>query len=370
MKLFMEKIFLSTATSYFIALILVPVAIRVFKAINLLDNPDERKLHAKEIPSMGGIPIFIAVFTSLPIWLPFATLAASKYLLASCILIFLLGVRDDFIMLRARHKLIAQLTIGLIVIYFADIRFESLYGMLGIYDMPYSVSAIISLFTFIVITNSFNLIDGIDGLAGTIGILILGFLGFWFFLNGDQVISFLCLSTVGAIFAFLYFNWQPAKIFMGDTGSMFIGFLIAIFTVKFIDTNYSLPATSEIKYVSHIAIAVGLLSVPLFDTLRVFILRVSQGKSPMVPDRNHLHHRLLEVGFSHKKSTITLLLTNAVFTFAAILLQGFGNMVSLLILISAACVLNFILYRIHSKSRINDEQADEEGKQVFWSKSA
>ena len=369
MKLLMEKIFLSTATSYFIALILVPVAIRLFKAINLLDNPDERKLHAKEIPSMGGIPIFVAVFTSLPIWLPIATLASSKYLLASCILIFLLGVRDDFIMLRARHKLAAQIIIGLIVIYFADIRFESLYGIFGVYDIPYWASAVISLFTFIVITNSFNLIDGIDGLAGTIGIVILSFLGFWFFQSGEQVISFLCFSTVGAIFAFLYFNWQPAKIFMGDTGSMFIGFLIAIFTVKFIDLNYSLPAGSDIKYISHIAIAVGLLSVPLFDTLRVFILRVGQGKSPMVPDRNHLHHRLLEIGFSHRKATVSLLLTNVAFTVSAILLQSLGNMVALLILISAACTLNFVLFRVHKVKAIA-EQPEQEGKQVYLSKSA
>jgi len=133
----MEKIFLSTATSYFIALILVPVAIRIFKAINIVDNPDERKLHSKEVPSMGGIPIFIAVFTALPIWLPFSVLGGSKYLLAACLFIFLLGIRDDFVMLRARHKLIAQLVIGFIVIYFADIRFMSLYGILGMYDIPF-----------------------------------------------------------------------------------------------------------------------------------------------------------------------------------------------------------------------------------------
>ena len=185
----MEKIFLSTATSYFIALVLVPVAIKVFKAIDILDNPDDRKLHKTKTPSMGGIPIFMAVFIALPIWLPISVIASGKYLLAACILIFLLGVRDDFMALRARHKLVAQLVIGAIAIYFADIRFMSLYGIMGIYELPYWSSVLITLFTFVVITNSFNLIDGIDGLAGTIGILILGFLGTWFFQMGDQVIS-------------------------------------------------------------------------------------------------------------------------------------------------------------------------------------
>jgi len=228
----------------------------------------------------------------------------------------------------------------------------------------------IYLFTFIVITNAYNLIDGIDGLAGTVGILILGFLGFWFFQDGQQVISFMCFSTVGAIFAFLYFNWQPAKIFMGDTGSMFIGFLIAIFTVKFIDANYHMAPTSDIKYPSQISMAVGLLSFPLFDTLRVFILRVSKGKSPMVPDRNHLHHRLLEIGFSHKKSTIILLVTNMMFTILAVLMQGLGNLISMIILIGSACLLNFILFRIHKARQSATVVGEGDGKQIFWSKSA
>lgn len=369
----MEKIFLSTATSYFIALVLVPVSIKLFKAIDLLDDPNERKLHKEKTPSMGGIPIFIAVFIALPIWLPFAVLASGKYLLAACILIFLLGVRDDFDALRARHKLFAQLVIGAIVIYFADIRFMSLYGIMGIYDMPFWASALITMFTFVVITNSFNLIDGIDGLAGTVGILILGFLGFWFFQVGDQTISFLCFSMVGAMLAFLYFNWQPAKIFMGDTGSMFIGFTIAVLTVKFIDFNYSLPAASDLKYTSHIAMAVGLLSVPLFDTLRVFILRISKGQSPMVPDRNHLHHKLLDTGLSHRQATLILLSVNVAFTLAALILQPLGNMIAFTVILGAACVMNFVLFKIHQKSKTlarSTASREKDTKQIYLSKSA
>ena len=369
----MEKIFLSTATSYFIALVLVPVSIKIFKAIDLLDDPDDRKLHKEKTPSMGGIPIFMAVFIALPIWLPFSALASGKYLLASCILIFLLGVRDDFEALRARHKLIAQLVIGGIVIYFADIRFMSLYGIFGIYDLPFWASALITMFTFVVITNSFNLIDGIDGLAGTIGIVILGFLGFWFFQMGNQTVSFLCFSTVGAMMAFLYFNWQPARIFMGDTGSMFIGFTIAVLVVKFIDLNYALPQASNIKLPGHISMAVGLLSVPLFDTLRVFILRTSKGRSPMVPDRNHIHHRLLDIGLSHRQATLTLLSVNVIFTLAALWMQPLGNMTSLAILISTACIMNFVLFKMHQRSLVttnSTSQGHKESKQIYLSKSA
>ncbi|MGB3468993.1 MAG: MraY family glycosyltransferase [Cyclobacteriaceae bacterium] len=368
----MEKIVLSTATSYFIALILVPVAIKVLKSINVMDNPDdERKLHKQETPSMGGIAIFLAVFMALPIWLPISVLGGSKYLLAACFLMFLLGMRDDFIMLRARHKLIGQLVIGMIVIYFADIRFESLYGILGIETLPYWASVAISLFTFVVITNAYNLIDGIDGLAGSIGILVLGFLGFWFFQTGEQVISMVCLSTVGAIFAFLYFNWQPAKIFMGDTGSLFIGFLIAIFTVKFINSNYFLPASSDIKYISHITMAVGLLSIPLFDTLRVFIVRIVQGNSPMVPDRNHLHHRLLQMGLSHKKSTLVLLGANVFLTILAVLLQDLGNLYSFAILLTTVGILNFTLFKVYKfRTSLRATRARKAARQVYLSKSA
>ncbi len=369
----MERIFLSTATAYLIALILVPIAIRVFKSIDILDSPDDRKLHKTKTPSMGGIPIFVAVFISLPIWVPFSVLGSSKYLLASCIMIFLLGVRDDIIMLRARHKLIGQLIIGLIVIYFADIRFMSLYGVFGVYDLPYWASLVITLFTFIVITNAFNLIDGIDGLAGSIGIFVLGFLGLWFFQFGDEVVSFLCFSTAGAILAFLYFNWEPAKIFMGDTGSMFIGFIIAAITVKFIDTNYYLPVSNVIKIPSHISMAVGLLSLPLFDTIRVFVLRALKGKSPMTPDTNHLHHRLLEMGFSHKASTWVLLLSNISLTGVAFLTQSFGNLLSLFLVFSSALILNLLLLILHKKYRVTIDQKDDsnkKGKQIFLSKSA
>jgi len=370
----MERIFLSTVTSYLIALILVPVAIRLFKAIDILDSPDDRKLHKMKTPSMGGIPIFAAVFISLPIWVPFSILGSSKYLLASCILIFLLGVRDDIIVLRARHKLIGQLIIGFIVIYFADIRFMSLYGVLGIQDLPYWASIAITLFTFIVITNSFNLIDGIDGLAGSLGIIVLSFLGFWFYQNGDEVVSFLCFTTSGAILAFLYFNWEPAKIFMGDTGSMFIGFIIAAVVVKFIDMNNTLPIENPMKYGSNISIAIGLLSIPLFDTIRVFVLRAVKGKSPMAPDRNHIHHRLLEMGFTHKRSTWILICTNIANIILAVSTQRWGNFVSFMSILGLSFTLNYILSIYYKKAMLRIAVAEankkEKDNQIFLSKSA
>ena len=146
--------------------------------LNLLDTPDNRKLHSVETPSMGGIPIFIGIFIAAVIWMSFTGLVQYRYMLGGIFLMFLLGVRDDIVMLRARHKLVAQIAICSIVIIFGGIRFQSLYGIFGIDELPYWASYLVTLFTLIVITNSFNLIDGIDGLAGSLGIFAFSIYGF------------------------------------------------------------------------------------------------------------------------------------------------------------------------------------------------
>ncbi len=367
----MDKIFLISVTSFFVCLVVVPITIRIFRTINLLDAPDNRKLHTAETPSMGGIAIFTGVFVASLFWMSWVDITAYRYLIASVFLMFLLGVRDDIVMLRARHKLLAQIAICSIVIVFADIRFESFYGIFNIYEFPYWASYLITLFTLIVITNSYNLIDGIDGLAGAIATLVLGFYTFWFYSVGDIALSLICCAFVGAIMAFLYFNWQPSRIFMGDTGSMLIGFFLAIVSVYFINSNYYLSPTIPVKFPAHISIAVGLLIVPLFDTIRVFTIRISNKRSPMVPDRKHLHHLLIQLGLSHSSATLILLTTNVLFFALSFLLQPYGNSLSIIVLICLALGLSFLLKRIHTKYGVDEEkEVAEHRKQIFLSKSA
>ena len=284
---------------------------------------------------------------------------------------FILGVRDDIVMLRARHKLIAQIAIASIIILFADIRFTSFYGIFGIYELPFWASYLVTLFTLIVITNSFNLIDGIDGLAGSLGLIGLSFYGYWYYNIGDTTLSLLAFAFIGSILAFLYFNWEPSRIFMGDTGSMLIGFVLSVLTIKFIDMNYGLSASVSYKFPAHIAFPVGLLMVPLFDTIRVFTIRLMKKGSPMVPDRRHIHHLLIQLGFSHSKATIILIVTSLTFVALGYALQPIGNTYACLSLISLALILSLILTRVHRAHGLDQvEEAQQKSKQFYLPKSA
>ncbi|GAB5524364.1 MAG: MraY family glycosyltransferase [Roseivirga sp.] len=335
----MEHFFLLTGTAFLVTFFLFPVFIKLFKKKNMLDTPGGRKIHTVETPSMGGVPIFVGFVSAVSIWVPLEELAAIKYVLGALGIMFIIGFRDDLINLRAIQKLLGQVAAALIIITVCDIRFTSLYGLFGIYEIPDALSYTISLFTIIVITNAFNLIDGIDGLAGSVGLVSSMFFGVWFYLAGQEAYSFICFAILGSLLAFLQFNWAPSKVFMGDTGSLLIGFFLSIITIKFIEVNYVLPATETFKFVAFIGPAVAVLIVPLYDTLRVFIKRVMKGKSPMHPDRTHLHHILLRLGCTHAQATSILATVNVVFVLLALVLKDFSDAIVLPTLLVTALAL-------------------------------
>lgn len=334
----MESFFLLTGTAFLVTFFLFPVFIKLFKKRSLLDAPGGRKIHTVETPSMGGVPIFIGFVIAIFIWIPLEDLREIKYVLGALGIMFIIGFRDDLINLRAVQKLFGQVAAALIIITVCDIRIMSLYGLFGITVIPDAVSYVISLFTIIVITNSFNLIDGIDGLAGTVGLVSSMFFGVWFYLAGLESYSFICFALLGTILAFLQFNWAPSKVFMGDTGSLLIGFFLSIVTIKFIETNYALT-TEPYRFVAFIGPAVAVLIVPLYDTLRVFIKRVMKGKSPMHPDKTHLHHILLRLGCTHAQATAILATVNIIFVLLALVLKDFSDTIMLPAILVTALAL-------------------------------
>lgn len=335
----MEHFFLLTGTAFLVTFFLFPVFIKLFKKRNLLDSPGGRKIHTVETPSMGGVPIFVGFVSAVFIWVPLEELAGIKYVLGALGIMFIIGFRDDLINLRAIQKLLGQVAAALIIVTVCDIRFTSLYGLFGIYEIADALSYTISLFTIIVITNAFNLIDGIDGLAGSVGLVSSMFFGVWFYLAGQEAYSFICFAILGSLLAFLQFNWAPSKVFMGDTGSLLIGFFLSIITIKFIEVNYVLPATEPFKFVAFVGPAVAVLIVPLYDTLRVFIKRVMKGKSPMHPDRTHLHHILLRLGCTHAQATSILATVNVIFVLLALVLKEFSDAIVLPTLLVTALAL-------------------------------
>ena len=182
----------------------------------------------------------------------------------------------------------------------ADIRLTSLYGFFGIYEIPLWISYGISFFTILVLTNSFNLIDGLDGLAGSISLVTFMFLGWWFLEADLTSYSVFAFILVGSVLSFLVYNWHPAKIFMGDTGSLSLGFALAVLTILFIDKNGTMANYEGWKFNAPIASGIALLIIPIYDTSRIFIKRTLKGKSPMAPDKSHVHHFLLRMGMRHE----------------------------------------------------------------------
>jgi UDP-N-acetylmuramyl pentapeptide phosphotransferase/UDP-N-acetylglucosamine-1-phosphate transferase len=335
----MAKELAAAITSFVIAFLIVPVIIKYSLAKNLVDIPGRRKIHKKVTPSMGGIAIFIGFFISSLIWLDIQGLGYIKFILVALFVIFFIGVRDDLVPLRAMVKLIGQIMAASLLIFLFDLRIKTFYGLFGVHELHDLVSYIITYFTIIVITNSFNLIDGLDGLAGTIAIVALLAFGIWFYLVDDQIFSILAFAMLGGIFAFLIFNWEPSEVFMGDTGALVIGMMLAILAIHFINVNYSLPAMTPYKFNGSVGTAACIIIIPLVDTLRIVILRISKGQSPFAPDKSHVHHAIMRLGMSHSQTTITLAGVQVLYIALAITFHQFSD----IYVLSGLLVLSFLL---------------------------
>lgn len=317
-------------TSFIIAFLTIPVFIKFSLKKNLVDIPGRRKIHKKVTPSMGGIAIFLGFFFASLIWVEFQYWKDIKFILVSLFVIFFIGVRDDLVPLRAYIKLIGQILVAIMIMVLMDLRIQSFGGLFGLYELPDFVSYIITVFTIIIITNSFNLIDGLDGLAGTIASIAFFAFGTWFYLTGSEIYATLCFAMLGGVLAFLIFNWEPSEVFMGDTGALLIGMMLSILAIHFINANDNLPVSSSYKFMGSISTAICIIIIPLIDTLRIILLRLYKRKSPFSPDKSHIHHAIMRLGFTHSKTTLTLGGFHAFFILLAIICKDMKDSVLLL----------------------------------------
>ncbi len=338
----MDNIFLSGGLAFIITFLSIPAIIEVALSKRLFDEPDERKVHKSVVPTLGGLGIFAGFIIATLIGTPPSSANVLQYFAAACLVIFFLGIKDDILILSASKKFLGQLLAACIIIKFGGIQIHSMYGFLGIHDLPYTASILLTAFTIIVVTNSFNLIDGVDGLAGSLGILTSVIFGLYFFKVGQPLYAVMAISLAGSLIAFLIYNFSPAKIFMGDTGSLMIGMLNSIFVIKFI--NIAADPASALPIASAPAIGFAILIVPLFDTLRVVTIRVIKRRSPFSPDRNHIHHFLLDLGFNHTMVVVTCLLGNIAFIGLAYYLRFTGITTVVLSLSAAAIILVSLAY--------------------------
>ncbi len=283
---------------------MIPVIIRFANNKGIIDLPDDdRKIHHTLIPTLGGVALFGGIVISFSAWIGHQPPNYYSYLIAALVIIFIVGLKDDIEDVSPYLKLLAQLVAAGIVVVGAGIRLHHFDGFLGMND-PTELDAILfTTFSIVVIINAYNLIDGVDGLAGSISMVSALAFGAWFYVNGHFPEAMLAFVLASALAGFLYHNFEPARIFMGDTGALMVGFIMSVLAFKMISLN---AGASPFPLYRPSGIAFAIMIVPLYDTLRIILIRLYKRKSPFKPDNLHLHHQMLKLGFSHRQISLIL----------------------------------------------------------------
>jgi UDP-N-acetylmuramyl pentapeptide phosphotransferase/UDP-N-acetylglucosamine-1-phosphate transferase len=330
------------ALAFFITFVLVPTIVEIAKAKSLTAEPNNRTSHNSSIPTLGGLAIFTGLSISLLIFFDFTYFPKFQYTIAGLLIIFFTGFKDDIIGITPMKKLFAQVIAAMVVITFGRIIFTDLHGFLGVFEVNYHIGILITLVSIIGITNCFNLMDGIDGLTASLGLLASLTFGTWFYLIKEYNWAMLSGGLAGALLAFFLFNvfGKKNKIFMGDTGSLVLGFIIAIMAITFNELNISLQSPYYFRAAP--AASIGIIMIPVFDTLRVFITRILKNKHPFSPDKTHIHHYLLQLGFSHLQSTLILFFISIGFIAMSWYLRSLTVAWLLLVLFASAAILSSI----------------------------
>jgi len=339
---------LSFLWAFLVALFAVPSIIYIAHLKNMLDTPNVRTVHESLTPRLGGVAVFAGFMSSLTI---FADLSNGiQQLLAGCIVLFFVGLKDDLVSISVTKKFVGQLLATGIVMIMADVRVTSFQGILGIHELPVGISYAFTFLAIVGITNAINLIDGLDGLAGTIVLIITSTYGYYFLRYGGPSYGnyvFVSVCLIGGMLGFLRYNFHRASIFMGDTGSLVCGFIVSILTIQFIEMGLKVGQPFG---ASSPSVAIGILFVPLFDTLRVFIVRMMAGRSPFAPDKNHIHHRILAMGFQQISTVMLLGLLNLVVILFVINFAAIGNTWLIVGLVAFSLVLSVFLGVYQSRS--------------------
>ncbi len=362
----------ATLVSFLITFSSIPTILTVSHTKHLFAAPNNRNVHKIQIPTLGGLGIFIGFIFTYALFTEWFKIPALPFLIPSLLVIFSIGIKDDILITAPVIKLMGQLFSTLIIVGLGKLIITDFHGFFGL--VPNHLTGfLITIFLILALINGFNLIDGIDGLAGIIAIITITAFSIWFYINGNLEIPIIGAIIVGALVAFLYFNLfaEKQKIFMGDTGSLILGFIIAVVAVKFMEFN-SLKNNPHLAFsmTSAPAVALGILIVPVVDTIRVFFIRVSKGKSPFVADKNHIHHRILTLGFSHIHATLLIAGANLFFIALSFLLRDFGTLRLGILNISLGLLFAYLpaLFIDIKKRRMKNKNtpSNSSGEQTAW----
>ena len=335
--------------------VIIPRIVMISKKKRLFDELSARKSHTGMVPRLGGasfFPTFLFAFTlTMGMRYIFGYDVADDYfmdslrelmfLLAGSTVLFCVGMADDLTGVGYKGKFLAQ-TLSAVLICCSGVEITSLDGLFGIYEIPYWVGVVLTVLVIVLLANAYNLIDGIDGLCSGLSLLALLTFGLWFIVHGIYVYAMMAMAMAGVVLVFFFYNvlGKRLKVFMGDTGSLLLGYLIAFLGLKF----YSLNVSGEFFRINAApAVFLGVVSIPVFDVVRVFCARMVAGLSPFYPDRRHIHHKLLRTGLTHLQSAMVIVLLQVGFILLNFLLRNVSINLLLAINIALGFAVNYLL---------------------------
>ncbi|GEC91590.1 MULTISPECIES: glycosyltransferase family 4 protein [Brevibacillus] len=331
----MSTLILGFLTSLIISFIATPYVKNLAVKVGAVDAPNQRKVHTRIMPRMGGLAIYIGYLVAFFLFVPYTSLSEMLGIFLGSTIVMVVGMLDDKYQLSPKWKLLGQLVATAIVVIPFGLK-------IGVVNLPYSGSidfssgwlfwlAIpITMFWIVGVTNAVNLIDGLDGLSAGVSAIAAGTMGVMALLMDDYKVATYCFVLLGAILGFLYFNFHPARLFMGDTGSLFLGFNLAALSIM---------GFKEALFVSFI-IPIVVLGVPLWDTFFAIVRRIVNKKPISSPDKGHLHHCLLNMGLSHRSTVLTIYSISIFFGMMAILLTKTTKWTTIIVMVALLIVIH------------------------------
>ncbi len=348
---------LSLIGSFVLVYIIIPRISTVIQTRNLIEHPNDRSSHSKATPTMAGVAFFITIIMEMYFIQFFDKDSIGLNLIAAITLIFVVGLKDDLLITAPLTKLFMEFLGIIFIIVNITMEVSTFHGFLGIQEIPYILSKVFVVILMLSIINAYNLIDGIDGLASIIAIIICSIFALIFYYACHYFYFFMCLSLLGMLTAYLIYNFSPTKkIFMGDTGSLIVGFCIAFLALKYLVLDVSNFSHFQFKPENVMIVLVGILWIPFFDMLRIIGVRLLNGNSPFYPDRNHIHHILVDCGMPHYKVALLLGALNVIIVVLILLLSKFFNylqMLGILILIFVALLIVFYKLKLRNDMKSN-----------------
>ncbi len=343
----------------FITMALIPPLMAWAERLNFIDLPDDRKVHKGAIPRIGGVAMVVGALIPMVMWLP--PVKEVFGFLVGVGVIFVFGVWDDRKNLNYKIKFFGQFVAVLVVVLYGGVVIEHI--PLVDEALPSYLAIPLTIFAILGITNAINLADGLDGLAGGMTLLSFGAIALLAYMSDGNEVLLIALVVIGSILGFLRFNTYPARIFMGDGGSQFLGFSVGILAILL---------TQKVNTALSPVLPLLLLGLPILDTFMVMGQRIYEGRSPFSPDKNHLHHKLLELGFDHYEAVFLIYITQAILVSAAYFLRFQSDVLLLLIYFTfCASVYLFFNYARRIRLRINNEPIVPSsfiGKRIEWLK--